>query len=108
MKRPRRPQTKKDRDSDQNFLEQVRDKTRRKLKARQEEEEGIWYGLGMMGIVGWSIAIPTLIGIAIGIWLDSRFSDGIPWTLIFLLLGIVLGCLNAWYWIQHESREDKE
>jgi ATP synthase protein I len=87
------------------FQQQVQDKAELRLKAKQEGDRTIWYGLGMFGIVGWSVAIPTLLGIALGIWLDSTFSDRYSWTLMMLLLGILIGCLNAWYWIQRQSQD---
>jgi predicted F0F1-ATPase subunit len=53
------------------FAEEIGAKEKRKVKARQEKDRGIWFGLGMMGIIGWSVAIPTLIGVAIGVWIGS-------------------------------------
>lgn len=88
------------------FLKKIEDKANRKLKARKEEEYSIWYGLGLMGIVGWSVAIPALIGVAIGLWLDARWSSLVPWTLVLMLIGLALGCLNAWYWVQRESQDE--
>jgi ATP synthase protein I len=82
----------------------VQRKAERRLQARREGDRGVWFGLGMMGMVGWAVAIPTLAGIAIGIWLDRRFPSGYSWTLTGLGIGIVLGCLNAWMWINRESR----
>ncbi|MFP3942747.1 MAG: AtpZ/AtpI family protein [Alphaproteobacteria bacterium] len=78
----------------------------RKLKARSTRERGVWFGLGMFGLVGWAVAIPTLIGVALGLWLDARFESERSWTLALLLAGIALGCLNAWYWVSRESRHD--
>jgi ATP synthase protein I len=78
----------------------------RKLEARRQGDRGVWFGLGMFGLVGWAVAIPTLAGIALGIWLDGRVQGQISWTLTFLFIGAALGCLNAWYWIQRESRHD--
>lgn len=78
----------------------------RKQKAREDSRKTAWFGLGMFGLVGWSVAIPSLIGIAVGLWLDSRW-PGLPsWTLTFMIIGVALGCLNAWYWIKQESRGD--
>jgi ATP synthase protein I len=88
------------------FQRQVKEKSFRKLKSRRNGDRTIWYGLGMFGIVGWSVAIPTLIGIAIGIWLDLNLTDPYSWTLMMLFIGLVVGCLNAWYWIQRESRDE--
>jgi ATP synthase protein I len=78
----------------------------RKLEARRQGDRGVWFGLGMFGLVGWAVAIPTLAGIALGIWLDERVNGQVSWTLTFLFIGAALGCLNAWYWIQRESRHD--
>ncbi|MFP3868376.1 MAG: AtpZ/AtpI family protein [Desulfobacteraceae bacterium] len=84
---------------------QIAVKQQRKLKARQRRDRPIWFGLGMFGLVGWSVAIPTLIGVAIGIWLDMKLPTRFSWTLTLLFVGIILGCLNAWYWIKRESRD---
>jgi ATP synthase protein I len=46
-----------------------------------------------------------VIGIAIGVWLDARFESAISWTLTGLVVGVLLGSLNAWYWIQRKSSE---
>lgn len=79
---------------------------KRKLKAASQRKRSAWFGLGMFGLVGWAIATPTLIGIAIGIWLDSQSDNGRSWTLALLIAGLCLGCLNAWMWVSKESRKD--
>jgi ATP synthase protein I len=76
----------------------------RKLKARAEGRRGVWFGLGMFGLVGWSVSVPTVVGLVIGLWLDGQFPGRVSWTLTFLIIGVAVGCLNAWYWVQHESR----
>jgi ATP synthase protein I len=86
--------------------EKVGHRAARKQRAREESRRTAWFGLGMFGLVGWSVAIPTLIGIAFGIWLDRRWPGQVSWTLTFLIIGIALGCLNAWYWIKQESRRE--
>jgi len=65
---------------------------------------GVWFGLGASGIVGWSVAIPTLIGVALGVWIDSKWPGRFSWTLMLLVAGVILGCLNAWYWVTRERR----
>jgi ATP synthase protein I len=82
----------------------VSGKAARKLRARREGDRGIWFGLGMMGLVGWSVAVPTVVGIALGVWLDRRSADpgGVSWTLTGLVVGVAIGCVNAWVWIQRE------
>ena len=77
----------------------------RKLRARRERDHSVWFGLGMFGLVGWSVAIPAILFIALGIWIDARSSGAYSWTLMLLVIGIGLGCLNAWFWVSRESRE---
>lgn len=80
---------------------------RRKLKGRQQDRRTAWFGLGMFGLVGWAVAVPTLLGILLGLWLDERWpQERLSWTLTLLLLGVILGCLNAWYWVSQESRDE--
>lgn len=79
-------------------------KAERKLRARRERNRSVWFGLGMFGLVGWSVAVPTLLGAALGLWLDARLEDRISWTLTFLFVGVAAGCGVAWHWVRHESR----
>ena len=76
----------------------------RKLKARRDGAPGVWSGLGMMGLVGWSVVVPTLLGAALGLWLDQRHAGTHSWTLALLVAGLTLGCLNAWHWVDKEDR----
>ena len=75
---------------------------RRKLRARRSGT-GVWFGLGMMGLIGWSIVVPTLLGAALGLWLDRDHGSGRSWTLTLLVAGLVLGCANAWRWVSSEQ-----
>jgi ATP synthase protein I len=86
------------------LAEQVGAKATRKLKARRNGAPGVWFGLGMMGLIGWSVAIPTLLGAALGLWLDQQSPGGRSWTLALLVAGLTIGCLNAWHWVSQEDR----
>lgn len=88
------------------FKKKVKDKETRKIKGRQEKKRGILYGLGMFGVVGWSVAIPTVAFAAIGLWIDKTWPNKFSWTLMFLTFGLIIGCLNAWYWVRRESKGD--
>ncbi|MEM7759186.1 MAG: AtpZ/AtpI family protein [Cyanobacteria bacterium P01_A01_bin.40] len=88
-----------------NFQHQIASKSDRKLKAKKEKNN-IWLGFGTFGMVGWSVAIPTLLGIGLGVWIDTHIESKYSWTLMLLFVGVVLGCLNAWYWIMKESQGD--
>ena len=86
------------------FASQVGAKAARKLKARRDGAHGVWFGLGMMGLIGWSVTIPTLAGTALGHWLDQRHPGGHSWTLALLVAGLAIGCFNAWHWVAKEER----
>lgn len=90
------------------FSEQVGVKAARKLKAQRHVTQTVWSGLGMMGLVGWSVAMPTVLGAALGMWLDEHYPGGHSWTLAMLAAGLVLGCFNAWHWVDKEGREIRE
>ncbi|MDR9456933.1 MAG: AtpZ/AtpI family protein [Salegentibacter sp.] len=87
------------------FSQQVGKKERRKLKALRDKKKSIWSGLGMFGMVGWSVAVPTLLGTILGIWLDKNYPQSFSWTLTFLVIGLLIGCLIAWFWVANEDRE---
>jgi len=84
---------------------QVGTKAARKLKAQRHITRTVWFGLGMMGLIGWSVAIPTLLGAALGLWLDQHYPAPQSWTLTLLFIGLFIGCLNAWNWVIKEDRE---
>lgn len=86
-------------------LEQrVGEKAARKIRARRHVEHTVWFGLGMMGLIGWSVALPTLLGAALGIWLDRNHPGDRSWTLALLVAGLVIGCLNALHWVVKEHK----
>jgi ATP synthase protein I len=83
---------------------QVGAKVARKLKARRKARPVVWSGLGMMGLIGWSVVVPTLLGAGIGMWLDAHHPGKHAWTLALLMAGLALGCLNAWHWVANEDK----
>jgi ATP synthase protein I len=87
------------------FSKMVGLKMERKLKAKRNSMSGVWFGLGMMGLIGWSVTIPTLLGVALGIWIDNLYTGGYSCTLMMLVIGLAIGCLNAWYWVSKEEKE---
>jgi ATP synthase protein I len=66
--------------------------------------QGAWFGLGMSGLIGWSVAVPTLGGIMLGLWLDRRHPGAFSWTLALLFAGLFIGCANAWYWVDQQDK----
>ncbi len=77
---------------------------RRKLHAARKRSS-TWSGLGMLGIVGWSVGAPTLLGALVGRWLDGQHRGPHPWTLTLLFAGLCVGCASAWHWIRRQQQE---
>ena len=95
-------------DGQTEFIHGVGKKSARKLKAQRHVTQTVWSGLGMMGLVGWSVAVPTLLGAALGLWIDKHYPGSHSWTLMLLAIGLGLGCFNAWHWVAKEGREIRE
>ena len=87
------------------FGQVIATKAARKLQAQGNPNRGVWFGLGMMGLIGWSVVLPTLGGAALGMFLDNRHPGEHSWTLALLVAGLVLGCFNAWHWVAKEDEE---
>jgi ATP synthase protein I len=80
-------------------------KEARKLKARRYKPWSALAGFGLLGLVGWSVVLPTVLGVVLGMCIDRHYPDQHFWTLTFMVAGLVLGCWNAWHWIVREQRE---
>lgn len=87
----------------EHFANRVRAQVTRKLKARADAARVVPFGLGMMGLIGWSISVPTLLGTALGIWLDRHYPRGHSWTLALLVAGLAVGCWTAWRWVMRQT-----
>lgn len=90
------------------LIDQIGSKEERKLDARRKGMRSVWSGLGVSGMIGWSVAIPTLIGTLLGVWVDRNYPSRYSWTLMLLVIGLALGCLNAWQWVRREDRQMHE
>ena len=89
---------------DEAFRKSIETKQARKIVRRRQQRGTIRFGLGMLGTIGWSIAVPTVIGAGLGYLIDRGVPGRISWTLSLLALGLFVGCLNAWYWVSRQRR----
>ncbi|HEX8873405.1 MAG TPA: AtpZ/AtpI family protein [Nitrosospira sp.] len=102
---------KKQTTDEQVFIRRIGIKAERKLKVQQTQRSAsrlVWSGLSMIGLVGWSVVLPTVLGAALGAWLDQRYPMRHSWTLTLLFTGLFVGCLNAWHWVAKEDKETHE
>ena len=76
--------------------EAVKTRQERLERWQREGERSIGQNLAMIGVLGWTIVLPTLLGLFTGRWLDRQFNMGIFWTLGLLVVGLTAGCMLAW------------
>lgn len=85
-----------DQDKKKNFLDTISRKRRLYELSEKESEPSFWSGLARLGIIGWMVILPTLLGAFSGRFLDKKFDQGIFWTLTLIMVGLAIGCYNAW------------
>ena len=90
------------------FIKQVEIKENRKLRALEDPKQSVWMGFVKYGTIGWTVAIPMLIGIACGVWLDKNYPSTHSWTLSLMALGLFIGCAGAWRWVESEGMKIKK
>lgn len=87
---------------DDEMNEKIAVEANKKIRSKSEGKE-ILFGMGVFGIIGWSVAVPMLLGVALGSYLDKRFTQSFSWTLTMLFLGLIIGCFNAWRWLTERN-----
>ncbi|MDX1800267.1 MAG: AtpZ/AtpI family protein [Marinobacter sp.] len=75
-------------------------------RARDNPGQSPLRGLGAFGMIGWSVAVPTVSGAFLGLWLNRVAPQGFSWPIALMLGGLVLGIFIAWRWVDRE-RPDK-
>ncbi|MDR5777487.1 MULTISPECIES: AtpZ/AtpI family protein [unclassified Caballeronia] len=78
--------------------------TEREREAREEPEPSLGARLGQIGILGWTIVMPTLLALLLGRWLDRRFGTGVFFSAPLLMIGAAAGLWFAWKWMHRRTR----
>ena len=68
----------------------------RRERRQHASERSLAQTLAMVGVLGWTIVLPALAGVAIGHWLDGAFHTGIAITAALVFVGVSVGCALAW------------
>jgi ATP synthase protein I len=80
----------------------VRKQEERRERWRGEGQQSVARFVGQIGVLGWIIVAPTLIGLFVGRWLDHTLQSGIMWSGALLVLGVTLGFWSAWRWMHKQ------
>jgi len=80
----------------------VRKESKRQRDWRREGKPSMARYVGQIGVLGWIIVLPTLVGLFVGRWLDQRFATGIFFSAPLLGLGVIIGCWSAWKWMHKQ------
>lgn len=84
-------------------MDHIRRAAERKRRARARQDLSPLRGLSAFGVVGWSVAIPTVAGALLGLWLDRVAPQNFSWPLALILAGLVLGVIVAWDWVARQN-----
>lgn len=82
--------------------ENVRLRAERHRRWLREGEPGVAHRLAQIGVLGWIVVTPMLLGLFLGRWLDRMAGSALFWTAPLLLLGLGLGCWSAWRWMNSQ------
>jgi len=90
------------RDPDKSATDIAR-RAKRMKAARDNPGPSPLRGIGTFGMIGWSIAVPTVGGAFLGLWLDRVVPQDFSWTIALILGGVVLGAFIAAAWVSKEG-----
>lgn len=92
-------------DSNQkDFLKTAHVLIQKAQKRAYRNKRSIFLNAGLLSVYGFQMVVPVLLGIFIGRFLDKNFpATSFSWTLNFILLGFILGFINAYKWSTREG-----
>jgi ATP synthase protein I len=89
-------------DDDDPLLRNVRLRSQRRDRAQREGEPSTMKRLAEIGVLGWMIVVPVLVGLFIGRWLDDVTQLHLLFTTVLIIAGFVLGFWSAWRWMNRQ------
>ena len=81
----------------------IRRSAERMKRARNAPGASPLRGLGTFGMIGWSIAVPTVAGAFLGLWLNRVLPQDFSWPIALILGGAAVGGMIAWNWVAKEG-----
>lgn len=86
----------------------IRRSAERLRRSRSKRKESALLGFSVFGIVGWSIAVPTVAGALLGHWLNQVAPQKFSWTIALILGGVVVGVIIAIRWLSKVTFDEGE
>ncbi|MFA7437337.1 AtpZ/AtpI family protein [Castellaniella sp.] len=93
---------------DDTSLDPIRRQAQRMSHARRRPPFSSLQGLSAFGVIGWSVAIPTVGGALLGLWLDRVAPQPFSWPIALMLGGLVIGIIVVSNWVSRESRRARD
>ena len=87
------------------FVARVAAREAQLIRRKKEGPQNFWRAMALAGVIGWTVVLPMLAGIAVGSWIDRRWPSRLSWTIMLLFAGLAAGCVNAWSRIKREQED---
>ncbi len=88
--------------STERLAEAARKAAARERERRHDPEPSLGKRLGQIGVLGWIIVLPALVGLFAGRWLDRTMHSGVFFSAPLVMIGAALGMWLAWKWMSHQ------
>jgi ATP synthase protein I len=85
------------------FMARVAEREARLIRRAKQQPHNFWHAVSLVGLIGWTVVVPMLAGIAVGSWIDRKWPSRLSWTIMLLFAGLAAGCINAWNRIREEQ-----
>ena len=87
------------RNMDDRLAEAARKAADRDEDIRKNPEPSLGARLGQIGLLGWTIVVPALLGLFAGRWLDKTMATGVFFSAPLVMIGAGAGLWFAWKWM---------
>jgi ATP synthase protein I len=71
---------------------------------QHDPEPSLGARLGQIGVLGWTVIVPTLLALLLGRMLDRHFGTGIFFSAPCIMIGAGIGMWLAWRWMHRSWR----
>lgn len=90
----------RDRDEEDPMVSSLRLRGARHARWLRDGEPSTARRLAQIGVLGWIVVVPMLLGTFAGRLLDEHFRSGVFCTAPLLFLGLAIECWSGWKWMQ--------